>query len=429
MSIFLLASGNIFAQNSVQIGSEIVVELPTEVRIPVELSSDVDLSLLGIVIRFDPRFVQTSGDLIMTNNDRFSEGGTDKITLSIDNSAGEIVWTISDFSGGGVIPSGSGEIFSVEFIVSDSLLGNSAFLGVEILEAADSALNPVLVNSVDGNISAPPDKLSLGPIDVTTTPGIIATSADLTVNKDLSFLSFEITYDATLLQVDEGGILPQSERFSERVDITTSIDNEVGRLAITISDNETDTDLELLGGPAIFTGAGAIFNLQFIVNDEVDCISTGLELKNVTAFDPVLNPVKLGIQDTVFSLDHPSKGCVSFSRKAYSCISEVNEIVEIELRDMDLAAEVLLEFTFEEEDPATNTGSLATQYNLSFSSNDVIANDGYRSSHSLFFDDPGDFAIVEESFVFPGEAGRLELWYKPSNEEVLRDNFFVLDQT
>ena len=422
--VFLLSGWDAFTQNQVGIGSETVIDLPVDITIPVELSVDTDLSLLSVGIHFDPRLLQTDQARITPMTDRFTEGAADNITVSVDKVTGEISWTALDFSGGTIINAGSGELFTIGFTINEALSGKSTAITLDSVSAVDGQLNAVFVTPAGGTVTSPSDAISIGAINALTTPGVVETTVDLDTGIELNFLGFELTFDPDLLEISNENVVSAVERFAAAVNITTSVDNDAGRLVVSISENDNEAEIDFLGGVAVLAGSGPIFSFHFSVEDDRDCVTSALQLKDVVGFDTALAPANLGVQDgesqrVEFTIDNPSKGCITLDRSSYSC----TDVVEVELRDLDLRAEVLLEYTFEGENPGRNSGILGSAYDLTVSGEDVFVASGFQSRNSLFFDDPKDFAEVLEPLTIPGDAGRLELRYKPVNDSVMRDNY------
>ena len=281
------------AENAISIGSTTLTDLPTEVTLPINLSSDQDLSSLNLEITYDPGLLSTDVDQIIAQESRFTELGFGNIISTVDNANGVIRWIVAEFGGDTVVPAGAGELLSISFSTAKALVGETALLMFRNVSATDSAISIIPFRSTDGEIVGPTEFLGFGSFDASLLPRTIEYFINYTTKETIRSLEVEIILDSDLIKTDEIQIEPVAERLGSEADIFHAIDEESGLLKIIVTDPVNEM--------AILEGAGSTFKVSLTPKtDDVMCVDTRFGIISATAvsqsrdlFQPVLENVEL----------------------------------------------------------------------------------------------------------------------------------------
>ena len=145
------------AQNSVSIGSDIVLATTSESTIPVTLNVESDLSLLALTILFDQSFLSTSAEKVVPVVERFVDGAENDIILTVDNEDGSISWSMPGLTGEAVIAGGAGPIFTIEFTITQPISSEGTSINFGPVTASDTSLNAVSLTAQNGVIQVAED--------------------------------------------------------------------------------------------------------------------------------------------------------------------------------------------------------------------------------------------------------------------------------
>ena len=142
-----------------------------------------------------------------------------------------------------------------------------------------------------GQITTAQDSISIGSAMVTPSTSEVVLPVSLAVGSDVSLLSLTINFESELLTTSAEKIVPVNERFPDgNIDgITTSVDNGNGVVSWTVSD--------FLGGAVIKSGMGALFTIEFSLEQMIEDQGTVVELTSVQASDTLLNTIDLAIEN------------------------------------------------------------------------------------------------------------------------------------
>ena len=285
------------AENVISIGSVSLNDLPTEITVPVSLSSDQDLTSLNLEIFYDPALLSTEVDQINKLESRFTEFGLENITISVDNTIGVIRWTVAAFLGHTVIPTGNGELLSITFSISEALVAETSLLMLNNVNATDSFINITPFSSVDGEVKGPDEILGFGSFDPFLLPTAIEFFMNYTTKKSLRFLEIEMVLDSDVIETDVIDIEPVAERVGSEADIFYTLDEESGLLKIIVTDT--------VNGMAILEGAGPILKVNLAPVIDTFCVNTQFEIINAIAIDQSRQLFQPVLQNVTFTAGSP----------------------------------------------------------------------------------------------------------------------------
>lgn len=201
----------------------------------------------------------------------------------------------------------------------------------------------ILIPLILGITTHAQNSLKIGDVTYFPLSNTVSASLELSTGFELSFLRFELGFEPRHLQLDSANITMESARFEPEADTTVSIDNKVGTLAISVSEETLGSgdDPNFVGSSVITSGNGKIFTLEFSTGTEIDCERSTFTLNSVEAFDTKLESVDLavgihGSEVKEFEMNNPSRGCLATDKRFYSCTDEIR----VELEDGNLGGSV-----------------------------------------------------------------------------------------
>ena len=280
------------AQNTISIGSTSLIDLPTEITVPVTLASDQDLTSLNLEIVYNPALLTTEVEKIIELESRFTELGLANVTTSVDSTTGLIRWTVAGLLGDTVMPAGAGELLSITFSISKTLADQTTLLTFSNVTATDSAINIIPFRSQDGEVIGPNQTLGFGFFDPFLLPNTIEFFVDYRIRETLRSLEIEILLDPNVIETDGVEVVSVAERIGADANIVKTLDEETGLLKIIVTDP--------VNGMAIIEGAGSILKVNLTPKRNISCVDTQFEIINAVAvkqsrelFQPILGNVEL----------------------------------------------------------------------------------------------------------------------------------------
>lgn len=152
LTLLLVLAGaalpDVNAQNTITVGTEKVTALPSLVQVGVDLDIDVDLSALSLEVIYDPTILEISTTDVLSSNDLIQAGISPLVTQGNDR----IIWSVLSPFGTAIIHSGTGRLFTMNFMVNDSL-GSTTSLALANISATSTTSTPdVPLVKLDGEI-------------------------------------------------------------------------------------------------------------------------------------------------------------------------------------------------------------------------------------------------------------------------------------